>query len=108
MIEYCCTMATKIIDRAAETLAAMYDRSFGGKASGRYRISRKNVTGLLGKRRMYAEDVQNLSRALFEKGYVLVDMDSFFVVLGANSFVNHRRANEDAISAEEREPKNTS
>jgi hypothetical protein len=98
-------MENTTLDETTDTLAAMYELSFGGKASGRYRISRKIITGLLGKRRIYAEDVQLLSRALLEKGYVLIDMESFFVVLSANSFVNYRRANEDCIPVPASEPR---
>lgn len=88
------------IDTAANALAAMYDTGFGGKSSGRYRIPRKLLSELLGRRRIYGKDIRLLSRVLFERGYVLIDMDSFFVVLSTNSFVNYRRANQDAISAQ--------
>lgn len=77
---------------AAKKLAGLYDREFGGKRSGRYRIPQKLLKDLLGRRRLYDEDITTLSRALFEEGYVLIDMDSFYVVMNANSFVNYRRA----------------
>ena len=76
---------------AATKLAEMYSTEFGGKASGRYRIPRKLLADLTGRRRLYAEDVTALTRALFEQGYVLIDMESFFVVMSANAFVNYRR-----------------
>jgi hypothetical protein len=41
--------------------------------------------------------VQAIQRALVERGYVLIDMDSFYVVMSANSFVNTRRANEECV-----------
>ncbi|AHD03047.1 hypothetical protein [Leisingera methylohalidivorans] len=63
---------------AAEVLARLYVRGFGGKASGRYRIPRKLLQKLCGKRRLYEEDIMSLARVLLEKGYVLIDMDSFF------------------------------
>lgn len=78
---------------AARQLALLYTREFGGKKSGRYRIANKQMRELLGRRRLYTEDVTALSRSLLEEGFVLVDMDSFFVVLSANAFVNYRRAN---------------
>lgn len=90
-------MNSPIIDATTDILASLYARNFGGKVSGRYRISRKIVGGLLGRRRIYADDIQNLTRAMLEKGFVLIDMDSFFVVLGAGSFANYRRANQDCI-----------
>ncbi|SMX41452.1 hypothetical protein [Actibacterium lipolyticum] len=81
----------------AETLAELYAQSFGGKSSGRYRIPQKLLREMLGVRRLYSDDIVGLTRALFEKGYVLIDMDSFYVVMSANSFVNYRRLSNDAI-----------
>ncbi len=82
---------------SADRLAALYNESFGGKETGRYRIAAKLVRALAGRRRLYEDDVRNLSRALLERGFVLIDMESFFVVMSANTFVNYRRANEEAI-----------
>lgn len=82
----------------ADRLAALYAQSFGGKPKGRYRIAMKLVCRLTGRRRLYEQDVQMLARAMVERGYILIDMESFFVVLAANTFVNYRRANEDNIA----------
>ncbi|SFR39541.1 hypothetical protein [Litoreibacter janthinus] len=81
----------KKTDIAAKRLAAMYAEEFGGKPSGRYRISRKLLAELVGQRRLYADDVTDITRALLENGFVLIDMESFFVVMSANAFVNYRR-----------------
>lgn len=86
------------ISAAANHLANLYDRPFGGKAKGRFRIAVKLVCRLSGRRRLYEDDIRALTRAMLERGYVLVDMDTFFVVMSANTFVNYRRANEDCIS----------
>lgn len=85
------------INSAADRLAALYDCKFGGKDAGRYRIAAKLVRMAAGRRRLYEGDVRELTRALFERGYVLIDLDSFFVVMSANAFVNYRRANDDAL-----------
>lgn len=82
---------------AADQLARLYSQAFGGKPNGRYRLAAKLLRNLLQRRRIYADDVEALSRALFERGYVLIDMDSFYVVMSANSFVNYRRANEEIL-----------
>jgi len=81
----------------AKQLAALYSESFGGKASGRYRLPAKQLRDMMGRKRLYAEDIVGLSRALLEQGFLLIDMDSFYVVMGANSFVNYRRLSSDAI-----------
>lgn len=86
------------ISAAAERLAALYDQEFGGKVSGRYRIPDKLVRRIAGRRRLYETDIRALSITLFELGYVLIDMDSFYVVMSANSFVNYRRANDDSVA----------
>jgi len=82
----------------ADKLAALYADPFGGKKSGRYRIAAKLVRQIAGRRRLYEVDIRDLTRALLERGYVLIDMESFFVVLSANTFVNYRRANEDSVA----------
>jgi len=79
------------IEKAAGRLAEMYTEGFGGKPSGRYRLPYKFLCELLDRRRLYPEDIQALSRAVVEKGYILIDMQSFFVVMSANSFTNYRR-----------------
>lgn len=88
----------KNITYAAKKLASLYADAFGGKPSGRYRIAAKQVRELLGRRRLYPDDIEALRRATLEEGYVLIDMDNFFVVLSANAFVNYRRVNADAIT----------
>ncbi|NNJ75882.1 MAG: hypothetical protein HKP56_12055 [Anderseniella sp.] len=85
------------ISTAANRLAELYDMEFGGKKSGRYRMPAKLMRELVQRKRLYEDDIQALGRALLERGFVLVDMDSFYVVVSANAFVNYRRANEDLL-----------
>lgn len=85
------------LDSVADRLVDLYGRSFGGKSSGRYRIAAKLMRSLAGRRRLYEDDVRLLTRAMLERGYVLIDMENYFVVLSANTFSNYRRANEDGL-----------
>ncbi len=85
------------LSTVADKLASLYPQSFGGKPNGRFRIAAKLVRKLAGRRRLYEDDIQELTRELLERGYVLIDMDGFFVLVSANSFVNYRRANEDVL-----------
>ena len=85
------------MDAVAAELVRLYEIEFGGKLNGRYRIASKLVRKIAERRRLYADDVRSLKRAMFERGYVLIDMDGFFVVLSAKTFVNYRRANEESI-----------
>jgi len=82
----------------ADMLARLYAQSFGGKASGRYRVPQKLLREMFGVRRLYADDIERLHRTLFERGYLLIDMDSFYVIMSTNSFVNYRRLSHDAIN----------
>jgi hypothetical protein len=77
-----------------EHLRSLYNIEFGGKASGRYRIPAKLLRELAGRQRLYEDDIRDISRALIELGFVLIDMDSFYVVTSSNSFINYRRVNE--------------
>jgi len=82
---------------AADRLAALYEIKFGGKNSGRYRMPAKHMRELLKRQRLYEDDIRVLGRALLERGFVLVDMDTFYVVLSTNAFVNYRRVNEGLL-----------
>ncbi|MEM5583226.1 hypothetical protein WNZ15_12245 [Roseibium sp. AS2] len=85
-------------DRTANALVELYGMEFGGKPSGRYRIPVKVLRDMLKRRRLYADDIAGLTRALFEQGYVLIDMEGFFVVMSANAFVNYRRVGKEALT----------
>ena len=91
------SLDSKTLTLAADQLAVLYSKAFGGKENGRYRISAKLVRDLAGRRRLYEDDIRELSRAMLERGFVLIDMDSFLVVMSANTFVNYRRANEESL-----------
>lgn len=81
-------------DTIADRLSSLYAEKFGGKENGRYRVATKTIRNAVGRRRLYEDDVKILARAMYERGYILIDMDTFFVVMSANSFVNYRRTNE--------------
>lgn len=83
---------------AAKRLSALYGKNFGGKSSGRYRLASKQLREMLGRKRLYEDDIAQLTRAALEEGLILIDMDSFFVVLSANTFVNYRRVSGEALT----------
>lgn len=85
------------MDKITDKLISLYESTFGGKEKGRYRIPSKLLIKMAGRRRLYEQDILELTRLMFNKGYVLIDMDSFFVVMSSNTFVNYRRANEDCL-----------
>lgn len=89
------------LEAVADHLGRLYEKPFGGKKLGRFRISMKLVRELAKRRRLYEDDIRDLQRAMIERGYVLVDMDTFFVVMSANTFVNYRRVNDETIHRED-------
>jgi len=83
----------------AVRLVALYEEAFGGKQRGRYRISMKQMRALTGRRRVPPEIVQKIGDELFEQGFVLIDMESFFVVLAQSTFRSYRRVSDSCLSA---------
>ena len=83
----------------AERLSEIYEQEFGGKPRGRYRISMKHMRTLTGRRRVTAEIVQTIAAELFELGYVLIDMETFFVVLAQRTFASYRRVSDACVIA---------
>ncbi len=81
----------------AKELAALYEQPFGGKDRGRFRISMKLICELAGRRRLYAEDVLAIGRELFELGYVIIDMETYFAVLSQRTLRSYRRVNADPL-----------
>ncbi len=75
----------------ARKLTDFYDQSFGGKAVGRYRISPKNLRGLMQRRRITDEFVRLLTEEMFELGFVFIDLESFYVVNNVRTYANYRR-----------------
>ncbi len=85
-------------EQIACRLVGFYQTSFGGKALGRYRISMKNLRELAGQKRMYPDEIADIARELYQKGYILIDMETFFVVINQKTFSSYRRVNDALIS----------
>ncbi|MDA1100834.1 MAG: hypothetical protein O2967_17820 [Proteobacteria bacterium] len=82
----------------AERLVELYDLEFGGKKRGRYRISMKHMRILTGRRRIPAAMIRSISMELFERGYVLIDLETYFVVLAERTFRSYRRVSDAIIT----------
>jgi len=81
-----------------ERLVTLYDHPFGGKPRGRYRVSMKLMCRLLNQRRVWPEQIEAIRRGLYETGYVLVDLENYFVVVSQRTFSSYRRLNEASIA----------
>lgn len=83
--------------QVAEQLAELYERGFGGKERGRFRVSMKHLRVLTGRRRVPPSLLRRISDELFELGYVLIDMETFFVILAQRTFTSYRRVSDTAV-----------
>ena len=84
-----------VVDR----LVALYERPFGGKRRGRYRVSMKLLCGLFDQRRVWPEQIEAIRRGLYQRGYLLVDLETYFAVVSQQTFVSYRRVNEASLTA---------
>lgn len=80
-----------------ETLLSLYDKSFGGKQRGRFRISAKLLCRIVGQRRIWPEQVEAIRRELYERGYLLVDLETYYAIVSQKTFAGYRRVNEASI-----------
>lgn len=75
----------------ARILADLYDESFGGDESERYRLGWPELRGIAGVRRLDEEFLRGINDALPENGYLLVPCDNFLVVTCEQNFTGTRR-----------------
>ena len=93
-------MTERLTERQiAERLADLHEQSFGGKDRGRYRISMKHMRMLTGRKRVPSETVRKIGEELFELGFVLIDLETFFVILAHRTFRSYRRVSDTCIAA---------
>jgi hypothetical protein len=85
--------------QVAERLADLYDQKFGGKDRGRFRISMKHLRALAGRKRIPVGLVSKISEELFELGYVLVDLETYFIVMSQATFRSYRRVSDSYVSS---------
>ena len=83
---------------AAERLVELYDLEFGSKERGRYRISMKHMRVLTGRRRIPAAMIRSIGEELFERGYILIDLETYFVILAERTFRSYRRVSDAIIT----------
>lgn len=89
------------IPSVAGELARLYDAPFGGKPSGRYRISSKYLRHLAGRRRLSESFLHDLGDEMFELGYAFINAETYFVVVGVRTFTNYRRVGAALIGGAE-------
>jgi hypothetical protein len=85
--------------QVAAQLAELYERGFAGKERGRYRISMKHLRIITRRKRLPPAELSRIAEELFELGYVLIDMETFFVVLAQRTFTSYRRVSDGAVAS---------
>jgi hypothetical protein len=85
--------------QVAERIAALYEVLFGGKDRGRYRFSMKQMRALTGRKRVPPGIIRKIGEEVFERGYVLIDLETYFVVLAQATFRSYRRVSDGCLSA---------
>ena len=86
------------IEALCNLLVSLHGRGFGGRPSGRFRISRKFLRTLAGRRRLPPEMLAEVAGEMFERGFLFVDMESYFVVLEQRVFAGYRRVTVAALA----------
>ena len=81
----------------AAFLEALDSQPFGGKPKGRFRISRKFLRQVARRRRLPADLVSAIADEMFERGYVMIDMEAYFVVIPQRYFGSYRRVTAAAV-----------
>ena len=99
-------MATEIVKRSgprdieqiASDLVTLYSEAFGGKTNGKFRISRKFLRQICGRRHLPPAFLEAVTDSLFESGFVLIDLETHFAVISQPNFNSYRRVTTAAVA----------
>ncbi len=82
------------ISDIARKLADLYDKPFGGKPNGRYRISPKMLRKIADRKKLPDCFLRELADEMFELGFILLDMETYYALANARTFASYRRLGE--------------
>ncbi len=91
----------------ARKLAELYEKPFGGKPSGRYRISPKILRKVAGRNKLSERYIEELSEELFELGLVFLNLETFYALASVKTFASYRRLGEASFEDGEEHEKAT-
>ncbi|GHU18115.1 hypothetical protein FACS189475_03060 [Betaproteobacteria bacterium] len=77
-------------EKVAELLSKIYEYEFGGKEKGRYKISRSNLRRLACRKRLEDATINKITDAVFELGYIMIDLGDYFAVVKESVMLNYR------------------
>jgi hypothetical protein len=78
------------LEKVATALAAIYEEPFGGKGRGRYKISRRNLRRLSGRKRLEDTTIEKIVEAAYDQGFIMVDLGDDFAVVEEGVMLNYR------------------
>ncbi len=88
--------ARKSTATVAAMLVMLYDEQFGGKPNGRFRVSRKVLREIAGRRILSDSFLREVSEEVFELGFVLINCDAYLAVQSQKLFNSYRRVTKGA------------
>jgi hypothetical protein len=98
-------IADQHLDQVATTLwGEVYERTFAGKARGRFVLSRRQLKRIIDTRRLDGRTVARLQDYALDKGLMIIDLDDHFAFAEVGVFDRWRRVPDavlDACFAEE-------
>lgn len=71
-------------------LKEIYEKEFGGKERGRFKIARSSLRRLTGLKRLNNEAISDIADAAFNEGFVLIDLGDYFAVVEEAVMLNYR------------------
>jgi hypothetical protein len=74
----------------AKSIAKIYEEAFGGKDRGRYKISRRNLRLLSGRKRLEDTTTAKIMDTLYNLGFIMVDLGDDFAVVEEGVMLNYR------------------
>lgn len=84
-------------DEVAKILISLHDRQFRSRRTGKYRISRSALRAVCGRHKLTERFLEEIETELFERGYVLVDLETYFAVMNQKLFDSFRRASSATV-----------
>jgi hypothetical protein len=84
-------IAMKTPAEVAEALKDIYETDFGGKARGRYQISRPALRELSGRGRLEESTVEAIVSEAYELGFVVTDLGDDFSVVEVDVMRSYRK-----------------
>ena len=82
----------------AKELAGIYEKTFGGKKRGRYKISRGSLCRLSSRKRLEDSTIDKITDAAYDIGYIIVNLGEYFAVVEESVMLNYRPVPKSVLS----------